>query len=127
MWDPLPVRLTLPCLRASRLGSLCLIFAVFGAVGSACAGEQGGRITALVVRASDGLTFVHLDGAASGKPACATYDYWMIKADASLAGKQQYAALLGAKLSGKTVRIVGSNLCTRWGDGEDIDSLFVHD
>ena len=91
------------------------------------AGEQSGRITSLLVRASDGLISVELEGSHSGKPACATYNYWILKGEGTSTGKQQYAALLAAKLSGKTVRIQGGDQCTRWADGEDINSIYIVD
>lgn len=91
------------------------------------ASEQSGRVTDLVVRASDGLVLMYLQGARTAKPACATQDYWLVKAENTTAGKQQHATLLAAKLIGKNVRVVGGNQCTRWGDGEDIDSLYILD
>jgi hypothetical protein len=111
-----------------RIGTgVCLGSLIGLASLDAVAGTQTGRVTHLIVRASDGLVHVYLDGGASGKPPCATSPYWMVKAEATLVGKQQYAALLAAKVSGRLVTIVGSNACTRWGDGEDIDTLDLGD
>lgn len=81
----------------------------------------------MLVRASDGLVSVELEGTHAGKPACAIYDYWMIREEASVFGKQQYAMLLSAKLAGKSIKIIGSNQCVRWLDGEDIDAIFLLD
>jgi hypothetical protein len=87
------------------------------------AGQQTGLITQMHIRSSDGLVYFHLDGAPSGKPACAIYHYWIIKDENSNAGKQQIAALLMAKASGKAITVTGRNACTRWGDGEDVDDI----
>ena len=109
------------CLAITTAATLSMLF------GTAVASEQVGRITSLLVRASDGLVAVELEGTRAAKPACAVYNYWLIKTESTTAGKQQHATLLAAKLSGKSVRIVGSNQCTRWHDGEDIDGLYVLD
>lgn len=93
----------------------------------ASAGQQSGRVVQLIVRASDGLIYAYLDGAASGKPACATNSYWMIKSESTLVGRQHHATLLAAKLSGKTLLLIGANTCTRWGDGEDINEIWLQD
>ena len=88
------------------------------------ASTQTGKVTKIYVRASDGLTYFVLDSAApSDKPACATKAYWMIKDENSEAGKKQYSMLLAARSSGKTVTVYGSDTCTRWGDGEDVNSI----
>jgi hypothetical protein len=95
----------------------------FGASGLASAGSQTGHIVHLHVRASDGLIYVILDGPVSGRPACATINYWMVKNETSSTGKQQLAQLLAARVSGQEITIVGTNTCTRWSDGEDIDDV----
>ncbi|MEE4243956.1 MAG: hypothetical protein V2I33_01015, partial [Kangiellaceae bacterium] len=64
---------------------------------------------------------------ATGKPACATTGYWMIKDENSPAGKTQISQIIAAKLAGKKIRVVGSNACTRWPDGEDINVLLIQD
>lgn len=90
------------------------------------AGTQSGTVNYVIVRASDGLVYFTLKGGAiSGSPACATIKYWMIKDESSNAGKLQYSMLLSAHASGKTVRVTGMNTCTRWGDGEDVDSIRI--
>lgn len=99
------------------------IVAFFGASGSVLAGTQTGHVVHIHVRASDGLVYVILDGALSNRPACATINYWMIKNENSTSGKQQLAQLLAAKASGQEITLVGSNTCTRWSDGEDIDDV----
>jgi hypothetical protein len=94
------------------------------ATGTASAGQIG-RITALEVRASDGLVYLTVEGERSGKPACATHDYWIVKAENSPAGQRQYAMLVAAKLSNAVVGIIGLGTCSRWGDGEDISSVIL--
>lgn len=89
------------------------------------AGGQTGKIKFLTVRGSDGLVLVELDGQASGKPACAPYSYWILKDETSLTGKQQLALLIAAKAAGQTVAISGTGNCTRWRDGEDIDTVQI--
>lgn len=90
---------------------------------SAAAGEQTGHITSLITRSSDNLIYFYLSGTASGRPACATYRYWMIKDEASDTGKRQFAMLMAAYLSGRQVAVTGAGTCTRWGDGEDVNDV----
>jgi hypothetical protein len=87
----------------------------------AYAGEVVGTVQSVYVRASDGLVLVLMNGAPSGKPACATQAYWIVKGENTETGKKQYALLMSAKAAGAVVSIVGANVCTRWGDGEDIE------
>jgi hypothetical protein len=97
---------------------------------SASVAVAGGTITGtvqlLIARASDGLTYVVINGTASGHPACATNSYWIIMNETSDAGHKQYAMLLAAQASGSQVSIVGAGTCTRWGDGEDIDYIEIY-
>jgi hypothetical protein len=101
----------------AAIGAVVLV----GAAASAQAGQQTGKITKLSTRASDGLIVVELDGSASGRPACATYGYWLIKNENSEIGKRQFVQLMSAKASNTIVKLIGSNTCTRWSDGEDIE------
>jgi hypothetical protein len=87
------------------------------------AGEQQGTVKALNVRQSDGLIYVFLDGTPTGKPACATNSYWIIKNENSSIGAKQYAALIMAYALKKSVAIKGTSTCTRWPDGEDINEI----
>jgi hypothetical protein len=87
-------------------------------------GEQAGRINQLFVRASDGLTYFTLkDTPPENRPACAKINYWMIKDENSNVGRMQYSLLFAAQASGKPIRVVGSNTCSRWSDGEDVDTI----
>jgi hypothetical protein len=89
---------------------------------NAVAGSVVGTVLDVVTRASDGLTYADINGTATGQPACATHSYFMIMNETSAAGERQYAMLLAAKASGLTVTITGNNTCTRWPDGEDINT-----
>ena len=93
---------------------------------TAAASSQTGKIKRLYVRASDGLTYFTMDSATpSDKPSCATHSYWMIKDENSEVGKKQYAMLLAAHAAGRKILIYGSDKCTRWRDGEDVDSVVL--
>lgn len=88
-----------------------------------CAGWQEGRVTQIKVRESDGLHYFFLSGAPVSRPACAAYTYWMIKNEHSVAGKSQFSMLVTAYVSGATVKVIGTNECSRWKNGEDVDSI----
>src|SRR6185436_9111978 len=92
---------------------------------AASAGQVVGSISYLVQRSSDGLIYMSINGATVGSPACATGAYFMIANETSEAGKKQFAMLLAAKASGLQVKITGRNTCTRGGDGEDIDEVWL--
>lgn len=91
------------------------------------AGTQTGKVETLYARASDNLHLVTLSGgtAKTGSPSCATRGYWLIRDENSVAGKSQFSQLLAAKLAGATVTITGLNTCSRWGDGEDINTIVI--
>ena len=91
---------------------------------SAHAGSQLGKVTALRVRDYDGLIWVNIEGGPYyDKPTCAKFNDWMIKNENSEVGKRHHAMLLSALAAGTRVQIYGSNTCTRWGDGENIETL----
>ena len=101
--------------------ALCLLIACACALPLvAYAGTVTGTVDILIVRQSDGLTYVYMNGTPSGKPACATKAYWIIQDENSEAGKKLYALLLAAKASNSEIKIGGAGTCTRWPDGEDI-------
>jgi len=102
---------------------ITFIFFALSAITPAQAGSQVGKIKSLTIRASDGLVYFVLDGQRDGPPACATGGYWMIRAEESTTGKRQLAALLTARALGQSVTVAGSNTCTRWPDGEDVNEL----
>src|SRR5689334_1514031 len=81
-------------------------------------GVVTGKVLQIVVRASDGLTYAIISGTPTGKPACATGNYWMVMSETSDVGHRQYALLLAAQATGAQITIWGSGTCTRWGDGE---------
>ncbi|WP_246022722.1 hypothetical protein [Cognatilysobacter terrigena] len=88
------------------------------------ASSQSGQVIKIQVRASDGLILFYLDGAPSAKPACTNgHTYWMIKDEKSETGKRQLAMLMAARAAGLPVTVLGTGACTRWPDGEDVDSV----
>ncbi|WP_377160421.1 hypothetical protein ACFJIX_12470 [Roseateles sp. UC29_93] len=95
------------------------------AIAPAHAGSQVGKIKTLTIRASDGLVYFVLEGQRNERPACASGDYWMIRAEDSTTGKRQLAVLLTARASGQPVTVIGFNACTRWADGEDVNELYL--
>lgn len=96
-------------------------------VSQALASEMTGKLVYVIVRDADGLIYVAVDGPRTPRPACAQGDYFMVKDENSATGKRTYAALLAAKVAGKTVHIWGAHSCTRWPDGEDIHAVQVLD
>ena len=91
------------------------------------ASSQTGKVKQLYVRDSDGLVYFTLDTASpADKPACATKVYWMIKDENSETGKKQYSLLLTAQAAQKRITVIGYGTCTRWGDGEDVNSLSLN-
>jgi len=88
------------------------------------AGSQTGQVTQLITRSSDGLIYFFMSGTGSGRPACtAGNSYWMVKDEESSTGMTQFAMLLSARETGKSITVYGAGTCTRWKDGEDVDSL----
>ena len=95
------------------------------AVSPAIAGTQTGTVKDVYIRDSDGLILVNLAGTHSARPACALLTYWAIPNETTDSGKRLYALLLAAQLSGRTVIVIGKDTCSRWPDGEDIDTVGV--
>jgi hypothetical protein len=89
------------------------------------AGTITGTVQSLLARASDGLTYVFINGVATGQPACATNAYFMIMNETSDVGHKQYAMLLAAQAAGSRITIFGAGTCTRWPDGEDINGIQI--
>lgn len=105
-------------LQAVMFASLCGV-----AAAQAIAGTQSGLVKDVYIRDSDGLILVDLVGTATLKPACALRSYWIVPNEKTDSGKRLYTMLLAAQLAGRPVTIYGKNTCTRWGDGEDIDTV----
>lgn len=105
----------------NRLWAALALAAAIGLGSPAHANSIEGKVKSLIVRASDSLHYVVIEGAAAGRAPCAVNtSYYMITDEHSDAGKAQLAILLSAYMSGKSVLIEGSGTCTRWTDGEDI-------
>lgn len=103
--------------------SIAFVFSFLGQ--SVFAGQQTGTIAYVAVKADGRTEFSMVGGAITESPPCVNYGYWFIKDEKSIGGKQQYAMLLTAFASGKTVKIVGANTCDRWVDGEDVEYMRV--
>ncbi|EKB36472.1 hypothetical protein KTH87_01375 [Acinetobacter baumannii] len=88
------------------------------------AGTARGKITSIIVRDSDGLVYVNVEGRAN-KPDCAVGNYMIIKNENSATGKRQLALLLMAQAANKVISVTGYGTCTRWPDGEDINYILV--
>ena len=117
-WNSAALVLRNAALTVCAAFSLCLL-----GMQPALAGSQTGYISALYIRDTDGLVYVHLAGSPTGRPPCAANStYWMVPNENSETGKKLFALLLAAKLANQQVQIVGKNTCARWGDGEDINS-----
>lgn len=117
----------------NHLKKACLLAGHFIVALTLCASNQAiagtgfGKVKFLLTRTHDGLQYVKIKGERAGKPACATNDYFMIRDEKSDTGKAQYAMLMSAYLAGKIVAIEGAGTCNRWGDGEDIESVYFFD
>ena len=109
-------------LQTMKIGA---VLAALSASTAFAGGIVTGKVLQVVVRASDGLVYAVLSGTPTGQPNCAKGGYWMIVNETSDVGHKQYAMLLDAQASGAQITIWGSGYCTRWGDGEDIDSMFI--
>ena len=109
---------------ALLLASMCAV-----AVSPATAGTQTGFIKSIYVRDSDGLILVNLfmdETYFPNHPACGWQTYWVVPNETTASGKRLFATLLAAQISGRHVTILGKNTCSRWGDGEDIDTVGVN-
>jgi len=106
-----------------HISRIVLAFLLFAGA-AVQAGQVTGKITSVVVRQSDGLTYFYTDGTPTGRPACAAATtYWMIKDEDSEAGRRLYSMILTARASGAQIIVTGANTCTRWGDGEDVERI----
>jgi len=105
------------------------VFAVFATLGSviSAGGQVSGSVDQVIQRASDGLTYVYINGTPTGSPACAGRTYFIIADENSEAGKKQFAMLLVAKATGQRVIVTGTGTCARWPDGENIELIQLID
>ena len=74
------------------------------------------------------VVFIRVSPAPTGQPSCETSGYWnyVLNFSNSLA-TQQYAALLAAEMSGKTVSITGTGACADYPNVESLRGLNVQD
>lgn len=81
------------------------------------AGSSSGKVTTLIVNASNFLFFTA--GTKIGSPSCGNNNQWAINLGTAQ-GKSIYALLLSSQAQDKVVYIVGNNTCNNWGDREDV-------
>jgi len=105
---------------------LFLLISQLAAV-TATAGTAIGQVSVLYARSSDNLQLVILTGGSQvGRPACAAATtYYVVKDENSQAGKSQFAQMLSAQTTGKSIFIQGLGTCTRFSDAEDINWIQV--
>lgn len=84
---------------------------------SAQAGTSTGKVTTMIINASNFLFFTA--GTKTGSPSCGNNNQWAINL-ATAQGKTIYALLLSAQAQDRTVSVFGSNACNNWGDREDV-------
>jgi hypothetical protein len=93
-----------------------------GALSGAHAGSATGKVQSIAIR--EGLVYITLTGAPSGRPACALgSSYFMIKDENSSVGRQQMALALSAMNADRNLYAEGAGTCTKWPDGEDLREL----
>lgn len=95
---------------------LIATFFCFQALG-AMAGTSSGKVTTLIVNASNYLFFNA--GVKQQSPVCGNNDQWAINLSTPK-GKSIYAMLLAAKAQDRNVWVYGNNTCDEWGDREDV-------
>lgn len=102
-------------MRKIKLIALFACTLTFGS--TSFAGSSSGKVTTLIVNASNYLFFTV--GTKIGSPVCGNNNEWAINLGTAQ-GKSIYALLLAAKAQDKTVYIAGNNTCNNWGDREDV-------
>lgn len=105
---------------------ICLI-SLLSTFTTAQASTYEGVVQLINIRETDGLVWVNIDGTrSSDTPDCGKYHgYMVIKNEKGDTGKRQVAALMLAQATGQKVKIDGTNTCTRWPDGEDIEIVQI--
>jgi len=68
-----------------------------------------------------------LSGESTGRPTChnSSFDIWVIKDETSVLGKSQFSMVVAAYTSGGTVKVTGTDSCTRQSDAEDVDFVVL--
>lgn len=80
---------------------------------AAFAGQQTGQVVSIRVSSmtvSSNTTHIQLSGVSSGRPPCATLEFWAFDSDTPQ-GKSFLAAVLVAQATGREVTIYGTNNC----------------
>lgn len=116
--------------RFDRGRSLIVGLAFFGCVTpQAIAGDSSGQVASLTVLGHP-HNVVHFQigqpGNHNNKPACSTWgEEWALSL-ATEGGRAQYAMLLSAVMSGRSVNVAGTNACIAWGDRETPESITTY-
>ena len=111
-------------IRKRLIKYLVMIFML--SINTTYASTYSGKISSIIVRDSDGLVYINIEGVRVGNiPACSKYNYMMIKNENSATGKRQLALLMIAHTNNRTVYIEGAHKCSRWADGEDINLVSI--
>lgn len=95
---------------------------------TAFAGSSSGQVVGLSVLGGPyNVVYFQIGqpGNHTNKPACSTWgEEWALSLN-SEGGRAQYAMLLSALMSGKSVNVAGTNQCTAWGDRETPESITI--
>jgi hypothetical protein len=110
------------------IGCLLVALALAVATGSARASniENAAVLEIAIIRSYGNYVFIHLDATPQSQPGCHSNSHWQYTLSLDGAsGKELYAMLLSARLSGKRVNIVGAALCTEFGQIESLNGLYI--
>ncbi|HEM8710306.1 hypothetical protein Q5X45_10785 [Acinetobacter baumannii] len=109
-----------------RIFFTCLI-PLLSTFTTAQASTYEGVVQLINIREGDGLVWINIDGNRSSNiPECGkNHGYMVVKNEKGDTGKRQVAALMLAQATGQKVKIDGTNTCTRWPDGEDIEIVQI--
>ncbi len=109
-----------------RIAFFIMCLFMLNSYGVVFAATYVGKVDTIQIRDSDGLISVEVIGNKFGtQPDCAKYNYLLIKNENSPTGKRQLALLMLAIATKKIITITGAGTCTRWPDGEDINSIAI--
>src|SRR6266568_7894724 len=103
-----------------KRSTLILAATMFAAGGAQAGNADAGNLNNPYFM-NNGVLLLPTDGARSGVPACATIGYRFAIDASTAAGKVQAAGILTAFAMGKKVAIIGTGVCSVWGDTETVN------